>query len=78
MSPAAMRRMIEDLQGRVERLEALHRAGRTSQEPQVDQTALNRAIRDLMRGNRKTLDRYLRRGGKIPHVEGASHEAESD
>lgn len=66
MSPAAMRRMIEDLQGRVERLEALQRDGSPGQETRVDQTALDRAIRDLVRGNSKTLDRYLRRGGKVP------------
>jgi len=65
MSPAAMRKTIEDLQERVERLEARLR-GAADQEPRVDQTALDRAIRDLVRGNRRTLDRYLRRGGKIP------------
>lgn len=67
MSPAAMRKTIEDLQERVERLEArLRGEGRLDQEPRVDQTALDRAIRDLVRGNSRTLDRYLRRGGKIP------------
>ena len=78
MSPAAMRRMIEDLQGRVERLEALQRAGLPGPEPRVDRTALDQAIRDLVRGNRRTLDRYLRRGGIIPQAKGESHGTESD
>ncbi len=62
-----MRRTIEDLQGRIERLEAMLRAGGPMQETRgdVDQAALDRAIRDLVRGNRKPLERYLRRGGKI-------------
>lgn len=67
MGPAAMRKLIEELQGRVERLEA--RLAVPADAP-VDRTALDRAIRDLVRGNSRTLDRYLRRGGTIPKGEG--------
>lgn len=60
---------IDDLRERVERLEAILRnAGLESRlaENGVDGTAYNRAIRELARGNRKPLERYLQRGGKIP------------
>lgn len=64
-SPAA----LDELRERVDRLEEIIRVNGLEARAQVlgvDETALNRAIRDLVRGNRNTLDRYLRRGGKIP------------
>jgi hypothetical protein len=59
----------EDLLQRIERLEEIIRCnGLEARVPDlgVDETALNRAIREMVRGNGKPLDRYLRRGGKIP------------
>lgn len=60
---------IEELRERLERLEEIVRCnGLETRAPDlgVDETALNRAIREMVRGNDKPLDRYLRRGGKIP------------
>lgn len=64
-SPAA----LDELRERIDRLEEIIRVNGLEARAQVlgvDETALSRAIRDLVRGNRNTLDRYLRRGGKIP------------
>ncbi len=42
-----------------------------AEERRVDHVAFRRAIRELARGNRKPLELYLKRGGKIPKaVEG--------
>jgi len=34
--------------------------------PYLDQAEFKRSIRDLAKGNKKTLQRYIDRGGKIP------------
>ncbi|NPV05633.1 MAG: hypothetical protein HPY67_12960 [Syntrophaceae bacterium] len=59
---------LDELRERIERLEEVIRVNMMArvQDPGLDETALNRAIRELARGNRKPLERYLRRGGKIP------------
>jgi hypothetical protein len=36
-----------------------------------DEAFFRRAIRELGKGNRKPLEIYLKRGGKIPRAEGA-------
>ncbi|NLI41277.1 MAG: hypothetical protein GX421_08880 [Caldisericales bacterium] len=61
---------LDELRERIERLEEVIRVNMMAraQDPGLDETALNRAIRELARGNRKPLERYLRRGGKIPSL----------
>jgi len=62
---------LDELRDRIERLEEIIRAnGLEIRTPGlgVDETALNRAIREMVRGNSKPLERYLRRGGKIPSL----------
>jgi len=62
---------LDELRERIERLEEVIRAnGLEIRTPGlgVDETTLNRAIREMVRGNSKPLERYLRRGGKIPSL----------
>ena len=68
MSPLVQGRGLK--RERIERLEEVIRVNMMArvQDPGLDETALNRAIRELARGNRKPLERYLRRGGKIPSL----------
>lgn len=55
---------FEENQARITDL--LRDRGLTVREDGVDQTALDRAIRELIKGNRRPLEGYLKRGGKIP------------
>jgi hypothetical protein len=55
---------ITELELRIEELEA-RVAGKPPVVIGADRASFDRAIRDLAKGNPKTLERYLQHGGKI-------------
>lgn len=70
MKEKTLEERIARLEARVAELHDIIFTGR-AEERRVDHVAFQRAIRELARGNRKPLELYLKRGGKIPKaVEG--------
>jgi hypothetical protein len=59
---------LEKLETMIAEIHAVVTGESASQTDGVDTFAYGRAIKALARGNTKPLERYMKRGGKIPRV----------